>query len=311
MDRSEVSSQSMHLLALLPFAASAFAAGNLYFPPVRDAAWERIEPAKAGWDRAAIEAALDLAGARRSTAVVVLYNGRILAERQWDPDRQRLSPQFAFERTGDGQTLEDVASTQKSVATTLFGVAQHKGLIRLDDPAQKYLGTGWSKTTPEQEKKILMRHLLTMTSGLTDGLAFEAEPGTKWRYNSYAYQKTMRALAKAAGKPENELTRQWLTGPIAMSHSNWRERTQLPGLLGFITCARDLARFGLMIQAQGEWDGRTIVADKAYLRQMLTPSQPLNPSYGYLWWLNGHEGLRANGARAGKLAPSAPDDMVA
>jgi len=30
-----------------------------------------------------------------------------------------------------------------------------------------------------------------------------------------------------------------------------------------------------------------------------------------LWWLNGHDGLRPTGAKAGKLAPSAPDDMVA
>jgi len=40
-------------------------------------------------------------------------------------------------------------------------------------------------------------------------------------------------------------------------------------------------------------------------------SQQLNPSYGYLWWLNGHEGLRANGTTFQNLAPSAPDDMVA
>lgn len=63
---------SMHLFAFLPLATAAFAAGNLYFPPQQDARWERIEPAKAGWDRAAIDAALDLAGSRRSTAVVIL-----------------------------------------------------------------------------------------------------------------------------------------------------------------------------------------------------------------------------------------------
>src|SRR5262249_45727173 len=163
----------------------------------------------------------------------ILYNGRIMAERQWDPDKQKVSSQFEFKRTPDGQTLEDVASVQKSVAATLFGIAQHKGLIRIDEPAAKYLGAGWSKTTPAQEQKILMRHLLTMTSGLSDGLEFEAEAGTKWRYNSIAYQKTMRALAKVTGKSENDLTREWLTGPLGMSNSYWQERPWAKGLLGF------------------------------------------------------------------------------
>ena len=300
----------MRLFAFLLLGTTA-AAGNLYFPPKQDAGWDRIEPAKAGWDRAAIEAALDLAGARRSTAVVVLYKGRIMAERQWDPQKQKLSARFEFERSADGQTLEDVASAQKSVAATLFGIARHKGLVRIDEPVAKYLGPGWSKATQEQEKKILMRHLLTMTSGLTDSLEFEAEPGTKWRYNTFAYQKTMRVLAKVTGKSPDELTRAWLTEPIGMSRSHWRERPNMPGLLGFVSCARDLARFGLLIEAGGEWDGRTIVADKAYLRQMITPSQQLNPAYGYLWWLNAGERLSPAGVKGGKLAPSAPDDMVA
>jgi CubicO group peptidase (beta-lactamase class C family) len=301
----------MRLLAFLLFATASFAADSLYFPPNQDAGWERMQPAKASWDAAALNKALDFAGSRRSTAVVVSYKGKIMAERQWDPEKQKLSARFAFERSPDGQILEDVASAQKSVAAVLFGIAQHKGLIRIDDPVQKYLGAGWSKATPEQEKKITMRHLLTMTSGLTDGLAFEAEPGTKWRYNTMAYQKTMRALAKAAAKPENELTREWLTGPIGMSLSHWQERPQMPGLLGFVTSARQMARFGLLIQAGGVWDGKTIVADTAYLRQMLEPSQKMNEGYGYLWWLNGHEALRPGGARVPKLTASAPDDMVA
>lgn len=301
----------MRFLTILLLTASAWAADSLYFPPKQDARWERISPAKAGFDPAAIQTALDFAGSRRSTGVVILQKGRIVAEQQWDPQKQKVSAGFSFERSPDGQTLEDVASAQKSVAAVLFGIAQHKGLIRIDHPAAKYLGAGWSKCSPEQEKKITMRHLLTMTSGLTDGLAFEAEPGTKWRYNSMAYQKVMRALAKTAGKTENELTREWLTGPIGMSQSTWRERPQMPGLLGFVTSARELARFGLLIEAGGVWDGKIIIEDRAYLREMLHPSQDLNPSYGYLWWLNGHPSLRPNGTRAGKLVPSAPDDLVA
>ena len=48
---------------------------------------------------------------------------------------------------------------------------------------------------------------------------------------------------------------------------------------------------------------------------MLSPSQSLNPAYGYLWWLNGQEfvlaGSRVGGNRSGPLIPSAPPDLVA
>ncbi len=280
------------------------AAGRLYFPSTDDR-WERIDGANA------LREALDFAGARRSTAVVVLYRGKLMAEKQWDPAKQKTSAQWDFARAADGQTIEDVASAQKSVTAVLFGIAQQKGLIHLDDPAAKYLGEGWTKTSAEQEKRILFRHLLSMTSGLTDGLAFEAEPGTKWRYNTIAYQKIMRALAKAAAKSENELTREWLTGPIGMMHSSWRERPELPGLLGFMTTARDLARFGLLIEANGVWDGKAIVEDREWIGRMTHPTQKLNLGYGYLWWLNGRPAILPGGKTVERLIPSAPDDVVA
>ena len=190
----------MRLFAFLLLAGGTLAAGDLYFPPKQDTGWKRIEPAKAGWNRAAIDAAVDLAGARRSSAVVILYKGKIMAERQWDPGKQKISSRFVYERTPDGQILEDVASTQKSVAAMLFGIAQHKGLIRLDDPAQKYLGAGWSKATPEQERKILMRHLLTMTSGLTDNLTFEAE-GSCGERPAPSRSRVRRTGARSPGPP--------------------------------------------------------------------------------------------------------------
>ena len=280
------------------------AAGQLYFPST-DARWEKTEGGKA------LEEALEFAGARRSTAVVILSRGKLMAEKQWDPAKQKISARWGFERAADGQIIEDVASAQKSVTAVLFGIAQQKGLIHLDDAASKYLGVGWTKTSAEQERRILFRHLLSMTSGLTDGLAYETEPGTKWRYNTYAYQKIMRALAKAAGKSENDLTREWLTGPIGMTHSNWRERPELPGLLGFMTTARDLARFGLLIEANGVWGGKGIVEDREWIGRMTHPTQTLNLAYGYLWWLNGRPGLLPSGKPTPKLIPSAPDDVVA
>jgi CubicO group peptidase (beta-lactamase class C family) len=81
---------------------------------------------------------------------------------------------------------------------------------------------------------------------------------------------------------------------------------------GFTTTARDLARFGLLILAKGKWNDETLLADQEYLQASLSPSQTLNPSHGFLWWLNGQESAARVGRRAqGPLIPAAPRDLVA
>jgi CubicO group peptidase (beta-lactamase class C family) len=297
------------VIALL-VSAAGLAAGPLYFPG-EAGDWERIELAAAGWDAAKLEAALDFARERRSSGVVILLDGKILVERNWDRGSIQGGSGYGSRQTPDGRAIEDVASVQKSVTSTLMAVALTKKLVSLDDTVAKHLGSGWSKASPEQEQSITLRHLVTMTSGLSDELAFEAPAGSKWRYNTPAYQLTMRVLAAASGLTPNDLTEQWLTGRIGMRETRWIERPAMPGLLGLASTARDLARFGLLIQAGGKWAGKTIIENPEYLRAMLDSSQQLNPAYGYLWWLNGRRVVRAAGQEEAALIPSAPKDLVA
>jgi CubicO group peptidase (beta-lactamase class C family) len=296
----------------------------LYFPP-KAGEWTRAAPAEVGWDAAKLEAALEYAGQLRASGVVVLHRGRILAEKYWRPaesdsagKKARAYGAVVRGRDADGHAIEDVASVQKSVAAILVGLAQSKGLLRIEDLVSQHLGAGWSKATREQEQAITIRHLLTMTSGLNDDLTFEAAAGTRWRYNSAAYARTVKVVAAAAKLSPNQLTRQWLTEPLGMNDTRWVERPVIDpetaaNPLGLATTARDLARFGLMILADGRWDGATVLADREFLRAALAPSQTLNPSYGYLWWLNGQsEVARGAGLRVkGPLIPSAPPDLVA
>ncbi|MBK6945843.1 MAG: hypothetical protein IPH21_14410 [Flavobacteriales bacterium] len=48
-----------------------------------------------------------------------------------------------------------------------------------------------------------------------------------------------------------------------------------------------MARFGLLMLNQGTWNTTPIMTDMNYFTDMTTPSQTINNSYGYLWWLNG------------------------
>ena len=75
-----------------------------------------------------------------------------------------------------------------------------------------------------------------------------------------------------------------------------------------------MARFGLLILNNGIWANDTLMKDTAYFHDMVTTSQQLNLSYGYLWWLNGKESFMLPGFQLvfpGPLFPDAPDDMFA
>ncbi len=55
----------------------------------------------------------------------------------------------------------------------------------------------------------------------------------------------------------------------------------------------DHARIGLLMLRRGVWRGRRLLSE-AWIDACVAPS-PLNPSYGYLWWLNA----------TGEVAPAA------
>ena len=289
---------------------------RLYFPPV-DETWETVDPAEAGWDTERLDAALALAGERSSTGVVILHRGRILAERHWtldSPSRGHVNGSHG--PNAAGHAVEDVASVQKSVVAVLVGMAQERGLLALDDPVTDHAGR-WTQATAEQERAVTVRHLMAMTTGLTPGLEYEARPGSNWLYNTPAYHHLLRIVAAAAGLDRNEVTRQWLTGPLGMRDSRWEPRPWANSAIatGFATSARGLARFGLFILAGGSWDGETVIEDKTYLAEMLQPSQALNPSYGLLWWANGQTSSMSWAippvTTSGTLIPAAPTDLVA
>ena len=65
---------------------------------------------------------------------------------------------------------------------------------------------------------------------------------------------------------------------------------------------------------QGTWNGTQVLSDGAYYDQMINSSQNLNPSYGYLWWLNGKQSMVLPGLSRvfnTPISEHAPDDLFA
>lgn len=297
----------MRLLIILSLSllAAGGAAQPLYFPPLVGSNWATVEPATLGWCPDELEALRTLVDERNTKGFIILQDGRIAVEWYFD----------TFTR----DSLWYWASAGKSLTATLVGIAQEEGLLSISDPTQQYLGAGWTSLTPEQEAAITIRHQLTMTTGLDDTqgdvdcttpdcLTYLAAPGTRWAYHNAPYTLLDPVLEAASGQPLN----QFYNSRIGTKIGAFGLYVPIGFNRVFFSRTRDMARFGLLILANGQWNNTTVLGDMDYLTAMHTPSQSLNPAYGYLWWLNGQDSYllpRVQFSFPGPLIPTAPADM--
>jgi len=308
------------LKPLAAFAALLLAACTTPATPAATAQAQKVDPAAAGWDAAGLADAVAYVASQKSTGFVVIDHNRIIAEQNWPlpADAATFKTNFVHGTASDGALLEDVASQQKSFIAILAGVAIDNGLLDLAKPVSFYAKPGWSKATPEQEAKITVRNLMEMNSGLKEDLTSEAEPDTKFFYNTPAYAIMKPVLEGASKKSLDVLTSEWLADPVGMKDTSWRKRNaSFAGAgnpTGLVTTPRDIARMGQLVLDGGKAaDGKRVIS-KAQLDALFKPTKT-NPSYGHLWWLNGAAYALAPGANAprtsGQLIPAAPKDLVA
>jgi CubicO group peptidase (beta-lactamase class C family) len=290
-------------------------------PEPRAAGFPQVPPAAAGatWDSARLGEAIAYVAQKNSTAFLIVQKGAVVAEHRWPAPSGAFRERFTHGLTAQGDLLEDVASMQKSVVAILAEIAIDKGLLDVSKPMTDYLGAGWSRATPDQERAIRVIHVMQMNTGLDERFAFEAPAGARFFYNTPVYASLKPLLEKVSGLTLDGLTRDWLTGPLGMNDTSWRQR---PGELasssanatGLVTTARDMARIGALVLARGKApDGRQVVSEQR-LAEMFTNS-PTNPAYGRLWWLNDGDWAVGAGPAArrsdGPLIPSAPRALFA
>lgn len=118
-------------------------------------------------------------------------------------------------------------------------------------------------------------------------------PGERWHYNNYNPLLLGLVLVRATGVSVSQYAEQALWRPLGAerdaSSSLDSERSGFEKMeSGFNATARDFARFGLLFQHSGRWNGKRI-AQQQWLRAATaaqTPTDYDNP-YGYFWWLDG------------------------
>lgn len=274
------------------------------------------QPLAAAAQPAGLQPVLDYVAGQKTTGFLIIQNRKILAEKNWPAPSDPQFKAFTYETTPEGALLEDVASQQKSFVSILVAAAIDKGLLDVAKPVSDYIGAGWSKAAPDQEAKIRVIDVLTMSSGLTERFGYAAPPGTAFLYNTPVYAITKPILTAAAKQSLEAITHDWLTAPAGMTNTSWRKRpaafADSGNPTGLVTSPRDTAKLGQIVLDGGKAaDGKRIVSE-AGMRAMFARSAT-NPAYGRLWWLNGSAyTIRPLANRVdGPLVPAAPSDLVA
>lgn len=218
-----------------------------------------------------------------------------------------------FHRRGDLHTMQSVT---KTVTSVVIGIATgRQEFPSLDTPVLNFFDHATVANLDERKRRMTIRHLLTMTSGLdwdedgpyadprNDSSRMEAsfdwvrytidrpmaqEPGTTFKYSSGATQVLSHVFRKATGQDIEEYAARHLFGPLGIDRFFWKRSPT--GLIdtegGLYLTTRDVAKIAYLFAKEGEWNGKRIVPPD-WVKQSLTPQVAVGDGvhYGYKWWL--------------------------
>jgi len=237
-------------------------------------------------------------------SLLVVHKGQIIHER--------------YAEGVDMNTKTRTWSTAKSIAVTLIGMLVDEGKMELDAPLDIDWLPASRSITDDPRTKITLRNVLNMSSGLYtvdnnkmeyatgSGLSYWAgassvngarnrglirTPGSYWDYENYDTILAVLAMKNALGDSTAYLhfPRKALFDKIGMR--NTFPSTDRFGDFIFssqvYTNARDLARFGMLYQQGGVWNGKRLLS-QAWIDFVRTPAPSTAETgnfYGGQWWL--------------------------
>ena len=240
-------------------------------------------------------AELDPKHQRRTRAVVILHQGKIVAERYAQGFDQAMAlPGW---------------SMAKSVVNALVGILVWQGKLDLAAPAPVPEWQGIS----DPRREITLNQLMRMTSGLQflekastpvcdltkmlmnapNAAAYAAnkplrtKPGTAWHYASGTTNIISRMLRTVLSEDEyHQFPRQALFEPLGMDSARFEADASgtLVGSSFLYATARDWAKFGQLYVQDGIWQGNRILP----AGWVLYSSNPTNSNrlYGAHFWLD-------------------------
>lgn len=307
--RKKTSLKMIHLLCALAcvFLAPHLHAAETAWP---GAQWEQATPAAVDMDAAKLAQARDYALTGGGSGCITRHGKLVLT---W----------------GDPRTRYDLKSSTKSFGSIALGLALKDGKVALDDKARKHhpaFGAPCDRKAPAGSNaaptgqqaawmdEITLLHLATQTAGFekaggSNKLLFQ--PGSYWFYSDSGPNWLAECLTLAYHRDIDELMFERVFTPLGITRSDlvWRKNSYRPELIdglarrefdaGISANVGALARVGLLMLREGQWNGREILT-RDYART--SPRVPQGHEklrtwegdphgraashYGMLWWNN-------------------------
>ncbi len=245
----------------------------------------------------------------------------------------------------------DIRSAGKSITSLLLGVAMKEGLVQdLDQDVYSFFPKEKYPSIHEDYKKIKIRHLLDMSSGLDAdsndgqtpghvgnwgggdewvnyilGVPLADTPGKKWVYADINAALVGAIIEEKSGMSLRDFAREKVFKPLGIEQFYWytnaANQTVAAGTLYLSTL--DFAKLGVLVANEGKWGGEQIV-EAEYIKQLisrkvfdLSQDWELTDSYGMLWYkkkrtINGKEFdyLWASGRGGNQLIVVPKEKMV-
>lgn len=199
-------------------------------------------------------------------------------------------------------------SARKSIISVLYGIAIDKGYLRLNQTLAE-LGIDDAKAPlTTTEKTCTIRDLLMSRSGIYIEASGETQemkdarpkrgqhkPGEFFYYNNWGFNVLGTIFEQQTKLTIGQAIEEWLAKPLGMKHFKasfveykQQDYTEHRQYIIYIS-AEDIARIGVMMANDGQWQGTQIVSEN-WVKESTTPyskdsggNEPCN-MYSYLWW---------------------------
>jgi CubicO group peptidase (beta-lactamase class C family) len=279
--------------------AGAPCASRAYWPTD---GWQRSAPGVQGVDSVLVDSALATLGRDYPSvwSALLVRHGYIVGERYY--------------RGHDSTERFDLRSATKTIVSVLAGIAIDRKAIRSpDQPIADFVPEAFiGDDVDARKRRITIRHLLTMTSGLEWneleagsyfvtrqswalailGRKLADDPGRRFNYSSGNAHLVSVAITRGSGSTTREFGNEHLFHPLGFDvpPTDWLGDPQgvSAGGAGLRLSARELAKIGLLYLDDGCWNGARLVPE-SWVRQSTQKWSDPGPNvrgYGYLWWLS-------------------------
>ena len=263
---------------------------NTVLPETDNNQLEYVTPEDVGYSSALLNDAKQFASQSGYSAVMALYDGKVF---------------FSWGNITKNYLCHSI---RKPFLCALFGIHIAQGHINPDATLEELGIDDIPPSLTNEEKQAIVRDLLKSRSGVYHKAAAETQlmkdlrpargshpHNTYFYYNNWDFNALGTIFEQQTGTKIFEEFKRKIADPIGMEdfkieecYYQYEDSVSMHPAYSFRMSARDMARFGVLYQKNGNWKGTQIVpAD--WIRESTTSYSVLDSTagigYGYMWYV--------------------------